>query len=64
MPKSPKKAPSGFEEAPPAPFEGEPLSGSVSDWVKQLEREAEQQSRAENTREIRSKAGKHRKAVE
>ena len=64
MPKSPKKAPSGFEEAPPAPFEGEPLSGSVSDWVKQLEREAEQQSRAESTREIRSKAGKHRKAVE
>ena len=64
MPKSPKKAPSGFEEAPQASFEGAPLSGSVSDWVKQLEREAEQQSRAESMREIRSRAGKHRKAVE
>jgi excinuclease ABC subunit B len=64
MPKSPRKAADGFEEAPQAPFEGEPLSGSVSDWVKQLEREAEQQSRAESMREIRSKAGKHRKTVE
>ena len=41
MAKSPKKASDGFEEAPQAPFEGEPLSGSVSDWVKQLEREAD-----------------------
>ena len=64
MAKSPKKSPSGFEEAPQAPFEGEPLTGSVSDWVKQLEREAEQESRGESMREIRSKAGKHRKAVE
>ena len=64
MVKSPKKASDGFEEAPQAPFEGEPLSGSVSDWVKQLEREAEQQSRGESMREIRSRAGKHRKAVE
>ena len=64
MPKSPKNVPDGFEEAPQAPFEGEPLSGSVSDWVKQLERDAEQQSRAESMREIRSKAGKHRKTVE
>ena len=64
MAKSPKNAPSGFEEAPQAPFEGEPLSGSVSDWVKQLEHDAEQQSRAESMREIRSKAGKHRKTVE
>jgi excinuclease ABC subunit B len=64
MAKSPKKAPDGFEEAPQAAFEGEPLSGSVSDWVKQLEQDAEQQSRTESMREIRSKAGKHRKAVE
>lgn len=64
MAKSPKNAPTGFEEAPQAPFEGEPLSGSVSDWVKQLEREAEEASRANGMREIRSKAGKHRKAVE
>jgi excinuclease ABC subunit B len=64
MPKAPKNEPYGFEEAPQTPFEGEPLSGSVSDWVKQLEREAEQQSRSESMREIRSKAGKHRKTVE
>jgi len=64
MPKSPKKEPSGFEEAPQAPFEGAPVSGSVSDWVKQLEHDAEQQARAESMREIRSKAGKHRKTVE
>lgn len=63
MAKAPKN-PSGFEEAPQAPFEGAPLSGSVADWVKQLEQEAEQASRAESMREIRSKAGKHRKTVE
>ena len=64
MAKSPKKAADGFEEAPQAPFEGAPVSGSVSDWVKQLEREAEKESRGESMRDIRSKAGKHRKAVE
>jgi excinuclease ABC subunit B len=64
MPKSPKKSPDGFAEAPQSSFEGEPISGSVSDWVRQLEREAEQQSRGETMRDIRSKAGKHRKAVE
>ncbi|MDH6267214.1 excinuclease ABC subunit B [Rhizobium sp. SG_E_25_P2] len=63
MAKTPKH-PSGFEEAPQASFEGAPLSGSVTDWVKQLEQEAEQASRAESMREIRSKAGKHRKTVE
>jgi len=71
MAKAPKKptAPnSGFEEAPQspltgAPFEGEPLSGSVSDWVKQLEAEAEAAS-VESRREVASKAGKHRKTVE
>ncbi len=65
MARSPKKspAPTGFEEAPQAPFEGAPLSGSVSDWVKQLEADAEA-SAAETQREIASKAGKHRKKVE
>lgn len=63
MAKFPKN-PSGFEEAPQASFDGAPLSGSVADWVKQLEQEAEQASRAESMREIRSKAGKHRKTVE
>jgi len=66
MARSPKKSPapnSGFEEAPQSPFEGEPLSGSVSDWVKQLEAEAEAAS-VESRREVASKAGKHRKSVE
>ncbi|WP_026622134.1 excinuclease ABC subunit B [Ensifer sp. WSM1721] len=56
-------APSGFEEAPQAPLSGTPLSGNVSDWVKQLEAEAEA-STFENRREVASKAGKHRKKVE
>ncbi|MCA1371270.1 excinuclease ABC subunit UvrB [Bradyrhizobium sp. BRP14] len=62
---SPKKssAPSGFEEAPQAPLSGTPLSGNVSDWVKQLEAEAEA-STFENRHEVASKAGKHRKKVE
>ena len=55
--------PSGFDEAPQTAFEGEPLSGSVSDWVRQLEAEAEA-STVETQREIASKAGKHRKKVE
>ncbi len=65
MARSPKKspAPTGFEEAPQAPFEGAPLSDSVSDWVKQLEADAEA-SAVETQREIASKAGKHRKKVE
>ncbi len=65
MAKTPKNpaAPSGFEEAPQASFEGAPLSGSVSDWVKQLEAEAEAAS-VESQRELASKAGKHRKKIE
>jgi len=39
------------------------LSGSVSDWVRQLEAEAEL-SGVETQREIASKAGKHRKKIE
>ncbi|NKK76320.1 excinuclease ABC subunit UvrB [Rhizobium leguminosarum] len=65
MARSPKKspAPNGFEEAPQSSFEGAPLSGSVADWVKQLESDAEA-SGVETQREIASKAGKHRKKVE
>jgi excinuclease ABC subunit B len=53
----------GFEEAPQSAFEGAPLSGDVSDWVRQLEAEAEAAA-VESQREIASKAGKHRKKVE
>ncbi|NHT78737.1 excinuclease ABC subunit UvrB [Rhizobiaceae bacterium CRRU44] len=69
MARSPKKTAaspretSGFEEAPQAPFEGAPISGSVADWVKQLEAEAEATSH-ETRRDVASKAGKHRKQVE
>jgi excinuclease ABC subunit B len=70
MARSPKTSPSaksGFEEAPQSSFEGAPLSaplgGSVADWVKQLEAEAES-SGVETQREIASKAGKHRKKIE
>ncbi|MBO9124074.1 MULTISPECIES: excinuclease ABC subunit UvrB [unclassified Rhizobium] len=65
MAKSPKKspAPDGFEEAPQSAFEGAPLEGSVADWVKQLEADAEA-SGVETQRQIASKAGKHRKKVE
>ncbi|MBY5702285.1 excinuclease ABC subunit UvrB [Rhizobium leguminosarum] len=65
MARSPKKspAPNGFEEAPQSSFEGAALSGSVADWVKQLEADAEA-SGVETQRQIASKAGKHRKKVE
>ena len=69
MARSPRKSPpsNGFEEAPQSPFDGAPLStplgGSVSDWVKQMEAEAEA-SGIETQREIASKAGKHRKKIE
>ncbi|MGO4350876.1 excinuclease ABC subunit UvrB [Rhizobium sp. RAF36] len=56
-------APNGFEEAPQSSFEGAPLEGSVADWVKQLEADAEASS-VETQRQIASKAGKHRKKVE
>jgi excinuclease ABC subunit B len=62
-PKKPSPSNSGFEEAPQSSFEGAPLSGSVADWVKQLEAEAEAGS-VETQREVASKAGKHRKKIE
>ena len=55
--------PQGFSEAPQAEFEGAPLSGSVTDWAAQLEREAEESARKAEMREIRSKAGTHRVTV-
>ncbi|WP_159953107.1 excinuclease ABC subunit UvrB [Rhizobium sp. 18065] len=65
-PSKPGFAP-GFEEAPQSEFEGAPisggLSGSVSDWVRQLEAEAEAAG-VESQRELASKAGKHRKKIE
>jgi excinuclease ABC subunit B len=33
--------PSGFEEAPQAELTGAPLTGSISDWAEQIEKEAE-----------------------
>jgi len=57
----------GFEEAPQRELSGAPLSssGSIADWAADLAREAELDAvkarrKAEN-REIRSKAGKHRR---
>ena len=65
MARKPKNtdAPSGFEEAPQADFEGAPYEGNVSDWLRQLEEDAEAGS-YESRREVASKAGKHRKKVE
>ncbi len=63
MSNTPKK-PSGFEESPQAEFEGVPYSGNVTDWVRELEQQAAKESRKEETREIRSKAGTHRVTVE
>nr|WP_026317526.1 excinuclease ABC subunit UvrB [Ahrensia kielensis] len=57
--------PSGMGEMPQAEFEGAEISGSsISDWVNQLEEEAARDQRREETRDIRSKAGKHRRKVE
>ncbi|MDP3898381.1 MAG: hypothetical protein Q8Q62_17060, partial [Mesorhizobium sp.] len=52
--------PGSFEEAPQAEFEGAPLSGSVADWARDLERSAEDDARKSSMRAIRSEAGKHR----
>ncbi|MBX3573617.1 MAG: excinuclease ABC subunit UvrB [Mesorhizobium sp.] len=52
--------PGGFGEAPQAAFEGAPLSGNVSEWVRELERAAEAEGRRSETRAIRSAAGTHR----
>ncbi len=62
--KNSSSKPSGFEEAPQADFEGAPLEGGVSDWIRQMEEEAAADSRRNEMREIRSNAGKHRKKTE
>ncbi|WP_244597732.1 excinuclease ABC subunit UvrB [Roseitalea porphyridii] len=52
----------GFGEAPQAGLEGAPVSGgSIEDWVRRLEEDAAREQRDAETRDIRSKAGKHRR---
>ncbi|MCU0791067.1 MAG: excinuclease ABC subunit UvrB, partial [Nitratireductor sp.] len=57
--------PSGFEEAPQAEFKGAPLKGPVSGWLDEIAAGMDDDAlaraaRAEETRRIRSEAGKHR----
>ena len=42
----------GFAEAPQAEFSGTPLSGSISDWAEQIEKEAEKQSKPKPSKKI------------
>ncbi len=42
----------GFGEAPQAEFSGTPLSGSISDWAEQIEKEAEKQSKPKPSKKI------------
>ncbi|TPI34922.1 excinuclease ABC subunit UvrB [Mesorhizobium sp. B3-1-9] len=44
--------PGGFGEAPQADFSGAPLTGSISDWAGQIEREAEKQPKAKAPKKI------------
>ncbi|PBB20273.1 excinuclease ABC subunit UvrB [Mesorhizobium sp. WSM4313] len=44
--------PGGFAEAPQADFAGAPLTGSISDWAGQIEREAEKQPKAKAPKKI------------
>lgn len=44
--------PGGFAEAPQAEFSGAPLTGSISDWAGQIEREAERQPKAKAPKKI------------
>ncbi|MBZ9843237.1 excinuclease ABC subunit UvrB [Mesorhizobium sp. CA5] len=44
--------PGGFAEAPQADFSGAPLTGSISDWAGQIEREAEKQPKAKAPKKI------------
>ncbi|CDX43347.1 UvrABC system protein B [Mesorhizobium plurifarium] len=44
--------PGGFAEAPQAEFSGAPLTGSISDWAGQIEREAEKQPKAKTPKKI------------
>src|SRR5680860_273494 len=56
--------PAGLAETPQPDLSGTPLTGSVSDWVLQLEREAETADRDAEMSRIRSQAGKHRVKVQ
>ncbi|MGX5803081.1 excinuclease ABC subunit UvrB [Bradyrhizobium sp. Arg314] len=44
--------PGGFSEAPQADFSGAPLTGSISDWAGQIEREAEKQPKMKAAKKI------------
>ncbi|TGV70929.1 DEAD/DEAH box helicase, partial [Mesorhizobium sp. M00.F.Ca.ET.149.01.1.1] len=44
--------PGGFAEAPQADFTGAPLTGSISDWAGQIEREAEKRPKAKAPKKI------------
>ncbi len=55
------KKPAGFEEKPQPPLSGEPFSGDISEWADMIEEQAARQARDEETRAIRSAAGKHRR---
>ncbi|TIS62171.1 MAG: excinuclease ABC subunit UvrB, partial [Mesorhizobium sp.] len=44
--------PGGFAEAPQSEFSGAPLTGSISDWAGQIEREAEKQPKAKAPKKI------------
>ncbi|RWA60667.1 excinuclease ABC subunit UvrB [Mesorhizobium sp.] len=44
--------PKGFSEAAQADFAGAPLTGSISDWAGQIEREAEKQPKAKAPKKI------------
>jgi excinuclease ABC subunit B len=51
----------GFGEPPQRELTGSPLGASVSEWARQIEKEAEKAARDEEMRVIRSQAGKHRR---
>jgi excinuclease ABC subunit B len=63
--------PSGFEEAPQAPFEGKPLSGDISAWADEIEeeslsdrtREAWKEKEQERVAEKKAKAKKAKAAA-
>ncbi|OBQ84389.1 MULTISPECIES: excinuclease ABC subunit UvrB [unclassified Mesorhizobium] len=42
----------GFAEAPQSEFSGAPLTGSISDWAGQIEREAQKQPKAKAPRKV------------
>ena len=53
-----------FQESPQPALEGQPVNGSLDDWMAQIEHDAETVDRAEEMRKIRSDAGKHRVKVQ